>query len=84
MSHVQPKEIVTVQYVGEEKTRFTPFIGSEKVDIMPNEKVDMDARQAAIVLMDHLRWKKVGEKKGSTVEVEKDEEEKPKTRKSKK
>jgi hypothetical protein len=80
MSHVQPKEIVTVQYVGEAKTRFTPFIGGEKVDIMPNEKVDMDARQAAIVLMDHLRWKKVGEKKP---EVKEQKEEKPKAKKSK-
>lgn len=81
MTHVQPKEIVTVQYVGEEKTRFTPFIGGEKVDIMPNEKVDMDARQAAIVLMDHLRWKKVGEKKPEVKDEEK--EEKPKAKKAK-
>lgn len=61
MTHIQPKEIVTVQYIGEERTRFTPFIGGEKIDIKPNEKIEMDARQAAVVLVDHLNWKKISE-----------------------
>lgn len=71
MTHIQPKEIVTVQYLGKDPTRFTPFIGGEKVAIAPNEKVDMDARQAAIVLMDHLLWKKIGEKTNEQKEPEK-------------
>jgi hypothetical protein len=82
MTHVQPKEIVTVQYLGDVKTRFTPFLGGEKVDIQPNEKVEMDARQAAVVLIDHLRWKKIGDaKKAEPKEEEK--EEKPKSKKTK-
>lgn len=80
MTHVQPKEIVTVQYLGKDPTRFTPFIGGEKVEIAPNEKVDMDARQAAIVLMDHLLWKKIGEK---TNEPKEEKPEKKVTKKKK-
>ncbi len=83
MSHVQPKEIVTVQYTGDVRTRFTPFIGGEKIDIEPNQKVDMDARQAAVVLVDHLRWKKLGEKKVEDVKENDEKDEKKVTKKKK-
>lgn len=73
MSHVTPKEIVTVQYIGEARTRFTPFIGGEKIDIEPNQKVEMDARQAAVVLIDHLRWKKISERKNDEASADKPE-----------
>lgn len=82
MSHIKPKDLVTVQYLGEARTRFTPFINGEKVDIMPNEKIEMDARQAAFVLVDHLRWKKVSERKADEA-VKTEKEEKPKAKKSK-
>jgi hypothetical protein len=88
MSHVQPKDIITVQYIGTEPTRFTPFIGGQKQDIQPNEKIDMDARQAAVVLIDHLRWKQIGAKRDAFSEKQdkedkEEKDEKPKAKKSK-
>lgn len=85
MSHVQPKEVVTVQYIGENPTKIRPFIGGEKVDVVKGDKIDMDVRQAATALIDHLSWKQVGAKRdGFTESAKDDDQEEKKTMKKKK
>ncbi len=82
MTHVTPKDIVIVQYLGKEPTKVRPFLMGDKVDVKKGDKVEMDARQAATVLIDHLNWEKIGEKKADPKDGS-DQEEKPKAKKSK-
>lgn len=84
MAHITPKEIVTVQYLGEEPTRVRPFINGDKVDVSEGDKIDMDTRQAVAILTDEKRWKKIGETKTEESTEETPAEEAPRRGKKKK
>lgn len=74
MTHVTPKDLVTVKYIGELPTKVRPFLMGEKVDVKHGDKLEMDARQAATVLIDHLAWEKVSERKNDEGSSKKEEE----------
>lgn len=78
MSYVKPKDIVTLEYTGENPTKVRPFLMGEKVEVNTGDKIEMDARQAATVLIDHLNWKQISEKKKAAPLVD---DEKPKAKK---
>lgn len=76
MTHIEPKDIVTVQYLGKAPTKVRPFLMGDKVDVKEGDKIEMDARQAATVLIDHLNWKKISERKNDGADKAAKKEEK--------
>lgn len=85
MTHIKPKDLITVEYLGENPTKVRPFLMGEKVDVKTGDKIEMDARQAATVLIDHLNWKKISEKKATDADKpSKDEEDEKPKKKAKK